>query len=401
MGDKPSRSKATAAKAQLCAGSSSFDPEAVVRDHQLLDQAAAHLKNNDLQSAIRTYFSLPQDDKYVYHAITSVTVSQVQHVVNLGGANGLHDWYRDPNGVPLPTPPDHDIEAYISIFSPSTDTGSALRSLRANAKRGSIRASVADHLPATRFVHPSLRSTLTVPKVKAASKSKSVPPDPYFTFWAWSSRNLQWCGPSDLSASTAHQQSHHILPILMHHFGCAAPSHEALSILRTLTSGRKVVDMGCGNGYWTFMLRQYGVNVVPVDNAQSSWRTMWIRDVVTADGVSWLKRQKTDTSTGSKQEGGPDLVLLVVYPIVGGGVAGGEEGGFTRSILEAFTGDTFAVVGTQNRNGYTSFRSMIMDEYMAREQPDWEKVVQIALPSFAGKDEALYVFQRRYQALPE
>jgi hypothetical protein len=41
---------------------------------------------------------------------------------------------------------------------------------------------------------------------------------------------------------------------------------------------------------------------------------------------------------------------------------------------------------------------MTFDEYMEREQPGWTKVVQVPLPSFAGKDEALYVYQRGERA---
>jgi hypothetical protein len=85
------------------------------------------------------------------------------------------------------------------------------------------------------------------------------------------------------------------------------------------------------------------------------------------------------------------------------------------------------VVGTQNRNGYTGFARMTMDDFMLGiDMPGdeagrgdkgnpWVRVVQIPLPSFAGKvstnitlqtfsnhvltpfylkDEALFVFQR-------
>ncbi len=136
------------------------------------------------------------------------------------------------------------------------------------------------------------------------------------------------------------------------------------------------------------MLRRYGVTVHPVDNMQSEWRVKWVDDTVISDGVKWLK----------KHGDGKDMVLLLVYPIVGGGPGGGVEGGFTRNLVNAFKGDTIAVVGTQNRNGYTGFRGVTMDEYMAQEQKEWTKVVQIPLPSFAGKDEALYVFQRGERA---
>lgn len=175
-----------------------------------------------------------------------------------------------------------------------------------------------------------------------------------------------------------------MLPIFMHHFGCATPSHESLQVLKLLADGRAIADMGSGNGYWTFLLRRYGLTVYPVDNMQSEWRVNWVDDTVIMDGVQWLR----------KNENGKDLVLLLVYPVVGGGVGGGTEGGFTRGLVNAFQGDTIAVVGTQNSNGYTSFKSMTMDVYMENEHPEWTKVVQIPLPSFAGKDEALYVFQR-------
>lgn len=177
--------------------------------------------------------------------------------------------------------------------------------------------------------------------------------------------------------------SHHVLPIFMHHFGCATPSHEGLEILKLLADGRSIADIGSGNGYWTFMLRRYGLTVHPVDNMQSEWRVNWVSDTVVSDGVKWLK----------KHGNGKDMVLLLVYPVVGGGVGGGSEGAFTRNLVNAYQGDTIAVVGTQNRNGYTGFKAMTMDEYMERECPAWTKVAQVPLPSFPGKDEALYVFQ--------
>lgn len=138
------------------------------------------------------------------------------------------------------------------------------------------------------------------------------------------------------------------------------------------------------------MLRLYNLTVYPVDNLQSEWRTNWVPDTIPSDGVSFLK----------SHAGGKDMVMLLVYPVVGGSVAGGTEGSFTRGLVDAYEGDTIAVVGTQNGNGYTGFRGMTMAEYMAKEQPEWVRVVQIPLPSFAGKDEALFVFQRGERAPP-
>jgi hypothetical protein len=34
-------------------------------------------------------------------------------------------------------------------------------------------------------------------------------------------------------------------------------------------------------------------------------------------------------------------------------------------------------------------------DWFAREMPNWEKVCQVPLPSFAGKDEALFVYEKK------
>ncbi|KAI0174655.1 hypothetical protein BJ166DRAFT_512644 [Pestalotiopsis sp. NC0098] len=373
-----------------CEGASKWDPTAYIEDKDLRARADAHLAKDDLAAAVAESFALPPRDAYTYHAIVSVTLAQVQHVVGLGAANGLHAWYRDPTtivpGQPqkplqasdfLPPPPLPDVETYLQIFDPKTATPNILKSLASNAKKGSVRASVAAHLLDRRFLHPALPQ-LQIPR------SKTAPPNPYLDFLSWACRNLEFAGPCP--ESEAVKSSHHVLPILMHHFGCVCPSHEALSALKAVAAGRDIWDMGSGNGYWTFMLRQYGQAVRPVDNAQSSWRVTWVKDTTISDGVQFMSRAGHD--------GGRGAVLLLVYPIVGGGIAGGEEGGFTRQLVRAYQGDTLAVVGTQNHNGYTGFRSMSMDEYMEREEPEWTKVAQIPLPSFPGKDEALFIFQR-------
>ena len=89
------------------------------------------------------------------------------------------------------------------------------------------------------------------------------------------------------------------------------PSFEALEIIRVVAKGRGVVDVGSGNGYWTYMLRRMkdgkkNLEVVPVDNGLSDWRTLWVADTVEMDGAEWL----------GKHEGGKGHVLLMVYPQV-------------------------------------------------------------------------------------
>ncbi|KAL8929520.1 MAG: hypothetical protein Q9208_001189 [Pyrenodesmia sp. 3 TL-2023] len=347
-------------------GSADFRPDAFF-ESWAKDSSSLLPRENDLRASITESFNLAQSDSYVYHAIASVNLAQVQEAIGHAGTNGLHTWYPNDHGGPseLPPPPLADIAAYIAVFASTTSTSKSLTALSANAKKGSHRASVASHLQSKRL----LPSTYIIPKLKKGHVN------PYYDYWAWSCRNLEWAGPT---VDTIHvKQSHYILPIFMHHFGCVCPSYGSLEVIKQSARGRKVLDLGSGNGYWTYMLRRLGVQVDAVDNLQSRYRSLWIDDTIVEEGERYLKAQK----------GAKDALLLLVYPIVG------SE--FTSRVLNAYAGDTICVVGTQNGNGYTAFKGKIIDEYMATKKPEYAKVVQIPLPSFAGKDEALFVFERQ------
>jgi hypothetical protein len=171
--------------------------------------------------------------------------------------------------------------------------------------------------------------------------------------------------------------------VLYHHFGCAVPSTDALHLIKQLAgqpgcSG--VLDLGSGNGYWTHCLRRAGLECMAVDNGDAVWRTMWVGDTVKADAAAYLQ----------KNGGGADKVVLMVYPVV--------SGEWMRGVLAAFKGEYVAVVGTQCRNGFTGFRDITVREWTEGDDAEgkkWEVVSQVPTPSFAGKDEAIFVLKRK------
>lgn len=180
--------------------------------------------------------------------------------------------------------------------------------------------------------------------------------------------------------------------MLYHHFGCVAPSHAALHVIARLAQPAKpskqpvrpILDVGSGNGYWTFMLRSLPLDpgmkpldVRPVDNAASEYRLAWVSDTTRATGLDYLARN----------EGGKDCVLLLVYPPT--------TGDFTAPLLRAFRGDVIVVAGTQNGNGFTGFADCLVDVWVEKNLADFELTLRMPLPSFPGKDEALFVFQRK------
>ncbi|KAF2154418.1 hypothetical protein K461DRAFT_293066 [Myriangium duriaei CBS 260.36] len=352
-------------------GSFNFDPDQFLEKWEKGEYGVPK-DSNDFQKCIARAFGLRANDSYIYRATAEVTLAQAQTYLNYGGQGRLLEWYRDEEGKQLPSPPQADITAYTLSFSPSTSTTSSLRALSSNAKRASLRASIATHLL-------SLYSPPTFP----IPKLKSPQPNPYLDLWTWTCPALQWAGPDPGTAQT--RISHALLPVLYHHFGCVVPSWDALVTILTLAKGRAVLDVGSGNGYWNYMLRRTTVpgvkpaaEVLPIDSGVSEWRTMWVGDTIAADGPEYIRRHRA---------GGKEDVLLLVYPQVGGE--------FTSRIIGAYEGDTIVVAGTQNANGFTGFSSETIGEWMGREKKEFEKVCQIPLPSFAGKDEALFAFVKK------
>lgn len=89
------------AKFTHCVGSPAFKPDELIDDVERQKQANEFLAKDDLYNASRILLSLPEPDTYTYHAMTSVKLAQVQHIVGLGGENGLHAWYHAEDGSPV------------------------------------------------------------------------------------------------------------------------------------------------------------------------------------------------------------------------------------------------------------------------------------------------------------
>lgn len=79
-------------------GSAGFDPDTFFEKWASSDLLP---KGNDLRTSIVAAFNLSPNDSYVYHAIASVTLSQVQEAIIIGGEHGLHAWYLNDNGEPV------------------------------------------------------------------------------------------------------------------------------------------------------------------------------------------------------------------------------------------------------------------------------------------------------------
>ena len=79
-------------------GSAQWNPDKFFDEWDKIKQLPKH---DDLRTSIIKAFNLSERDSYVYHAIASVTLAQVQEGINSGSAHGLHAWYLDNDNNPV------------------------------------------------------------------------------------------------------------------------------------------------------------------------------------------------------------------------------------------------------------------------------------------------------------
>lgn len=80
-------------------GSAQFDPDAFF-DTWATESRVLLPQENKLRSSIISAFNLAQSDNYVYHAIASVTLAEVQSAIESEEDCGLQAWYPDEAGKP-------------------------------------------------------------------------------------------------------------------------------------------------------------------------------------------------------------------------------------------------------------------------------------------------------------
>lgn len=68
-------------------------------------------------------------------------------------------------------------------------------------------------------------------------------------------------------------------------------------------------------------------------------------------------------------------------------------------LIKLADGTTIFCAGTQNASGFTAFAKETIADWMARERPEWRLGPQVPIPSFAGKDEALFMFEKKSDAV--
>lgn len=105
-------------------------------------------------------------------------------------------------------------------------------------------------------------------------------------------------------------------------YAWSIPSPSDIAWMRDILDGRAVIEIGAGNGYWAWQLRQAGVDVLPFDNGEQKWDQQW--SPVYVGGTSVARRH-------------PERALMLIWPTFSSPMA--------RAALDSYGGDLLLYAG--------------------------------------------------------
>jgi hypothetical protein len=153
-------------------------------------------------------------------------------------------------------------------------------------------------------------------------------------------------------------------------YAFAIPTEAALE---TIARYAPIVELGAGNGYWTFLLRRRGVDCVAYDLAPP--------DRMPNPNVfrpfTWACVQQGDVDVLA---GHGDRALFLCWP--------SYRDPFAARALNAYSGTTLIYIG-ETRGGHTAD-----DAFFDLLDGSWRIVEEVELPNWPGTRDALTVYSR-------
>lgn len=202
-------------------------------------------------------------------------------------------------------------------------------------------------------------------KIRRKRQVNPTPPIEYLEHW----RRIDG-GSRDWSDMTKVRARYTSRRECIEQYAFAIPNQEALD---TIARFSPIVELGAGTGYWCYLLRQMGVQVVAMDAAPVGGPI---------ENTYEFKKAWVDVA-----QGGPaDLVdyashaLMLCWP--------NYNTSFASDALRAYAGETLIYVG-EGRGGCTGdaeFHEMI--------DASWTKIATVYIPQWDGIHDELHVYKR-------
>jgi hypothetical protein len=154
-------------------------------------------------------------------------------------------------------------------------------------------------------------------------------------------------------------------------YAFAVPTDAALA---TLARYAPIVELGAGTGYWAYLLRRRGVDIVAYDLAPPDRMPSPNR----FRSLTWTDVEQGDVDTLTAHS---DRALFLCWPSYRAPLA--------SRALAAYSGQTLLYIG-EPAGGHTAD-----DAFFAQLAQHWSSVELVALPNWPGTHDTLTVYRRR------
>jgi len=166
-------------------------------------------------------------------------------------------------------------------------------------------------------------------------------------------------------------------------FSWPIPTAPALRVIRDLSPGRRVMELGAGTGYWAALLASLGAHVVACDAAPAN--------------KTWFPVQPQRAGSFVRTHGA-DHSLLVTYPRSAQVTFGDRDTADVTQSIDTYAetrkedGGTIFVVGERPRESTDDVAARLLSR-------GWEIVKAVALPRWPYKHDILLALQ--YKGTPD
>jgi hypothetical protein len=144
-------------------------------------------------------------------------------------------------------------------------------------------------------------------------------------------------------------------------YSWAIPSDEALAALKDFSP---LIELGAGTGYWAWLLRQAGVDVVAYDlNPMAP--------------PHWTDIEAGDENVVQKY---PERTLFLCWP--------SYQEPMAHQALERYAGQNVAYIGEMNgRTADDAFHQLLREKFQLKRE--------VLIPVWPGYKDCLYIFERK------
>lgn len=155
-------------------------------------------------------------------------------------------------------------------------------------------------------------------------------------------------------------------PHFTEHCAWAVPSREAVERIAALVGRDRLLEVGAGRGLWARLIADAGAEVVAVDLKRLAPAWFEVREQSARQAVAEVEA----------------AVLLLCWPH--------PKSGMASEALQAFRGDTVIYVGESGAGRVTG-----EDAFFEALRGGWSLAETLAIPTWPGFSDALYVYRRR------